>query len=338
MRSLNIKYRPQTFDEVIGQDAIITILKTQLDQDSVGHALLFAGKTGTGKTSIARLLAKAINKGEGEPIEIDAASNSGVDNVRAIIEDAQERAVDCTYKVFIIDEAQGLSNAAWQAFLKCIEEPPKYTIFIFCTTDPQKIPATIMNRVQSFTFKSIPYNLIAEKLCRVCKLEGFTDYQDGVVYISKAAQGCMREALTLLDKCADYSTSLTLENVAKVLGTVTLDNMFELLNCLLDGKQPELLRVLNSILESCDSISLFANQFLEFLINIQKYIVFNDVEVTYFSSQWAEVLKYAVEFQDASNYYNYLINKVFELKNYLKNDPDPETTVVVLFMQMLRGQ
>ncbi len=338
MRSLNIKYRPQTFDEVVGQDAVVTILKTQLDQDSIGHALLFAGKTGTGKTSIARLLAKAINKGEGEPIEIDAASNSGVDNVRAIIEDAQERAVDCIYKVFIIDEAQGLSNAAWQAFLKCIEEPPKYTIFIFCTTDPQKIPATIMNRVQSFTFKSISHDLIAEKLCKICKLEGFTDYQDGVMYISKAAQGCMREALTLLDKCADYSTSLTLENVARVLGTVTLDSMFELLNCLLDGKQPELLQILNDVLESCDNTGLFVNQFLEFLINIQKYIVFSDVEVTYFSSQWTEALKYVVEFQDASNYYNYLINKVFELKNYLKNDSDPETTITVLFMQMLRGQ
>ena len=338
MRSLSIKYRPQTFDEVVGQDTIITILKTQLDQDSIGHALLFAGKTGTGKTSVARLLAKAINKGEGEPIEIDAASNSGVDNVRAIIEDAQERAVDCTYKVFIVDEAQSLSNAAWQAFLKCIEEPPKYTIFIFCTTDPQKIPATIMNRVQSFNFKSISHNLIAEKLCKVCKLEGFTNYQEGVIYISKAAQGCMREALTLLDKCADYSTSLTLENITKVLGTTTLDNMFELLNCLLDGKQPELLQLLSNTLESCDNITLFVNQFLEFLINIQKYIIFKDVEVTYFSSHWEETLKYAVEFQDASNYYNYLINKIFGLKNYIKNDTDPETTIVVLFMQMLRGQ
>ena len=146
MRALSLKYRPQTFDEVVGHEVIIKILKTQIEQGSVGHALLFAGKTGTGKTTVSRLLASAINEGLGTPIEIDAASNNGVDNVRAIIEDAKERAIDCTYKVYIIDEAQGLSNAAWQAFLKCIEEPPKYSIFIFCTTDPQKIPATIVNR------------------------------------------------------------------------------------------------------------------------------------------------------------------------------------------------
>lgn len=338
MRSLSIKYRPQVFDDVVGQDAIIRILRAQLEQSSIGHALLFAGKTGTGKTTVARLLARAINDGSGEPIEIDAASNSGVDNVRAIIADAQERAVDCTYKVFIIDEAQGLSSAAWQAFLKCIEEPPVYTIFIFCTTDPQKIPATIMNRLQCFNFKSISNELISERLSLVCKLEGFTDYQDGVTYISKAAQGCMREALTLLDKCADYSTSLTLENVSKVLGTVTFDTMFNLLNSLLDGAQDTMLKWLDVVIEDSDNINVFANQFLEFLINIQKYIIFNDVGVTYFSTNQEEALKYVVSFQDAGNYYNYLISKVFELKNATKNDIDPQTTLIVLFMQMLRGQ
>lgn len=338
MRALSLKYRPQTFDEVVGHEVIIKILKTQIEQGSVGHALLFAGKTGTGKTTVSRLLASAINEGLGTPIEIDAASNNGVDNVRAIIEDAKERAIDCTYKVYIIDEAQGLSNAAWQAFLKCIEEPPKYSIFIFCTTDPQKIPATIVNRTQKFVFKSLPDNLIANRLAEICELEGFTNYRESIEYISKVAQGCMREAITLVDKCADYSTSLSIENVSKVLGLSTFSTLFDLLNSLIDNNQVSILNITEDILRESSDPKLFVDQFLEFLINIQKFIIFNDVGVTYFSPTQIESLNYVTGLENPSGYYNYLINKLFELKVCLKDDNDPDSTIKVLFMQMGRGQ
>ena len=146
--SLAVKYRPRTFADLCGQSSVVKILTRQIETGEFKNAVLFNGASGCGKTTIARIIANMINNGVGEPIEIDAASNSSVDNVRQIIHDAQERSIDSKYKIYIIDECHSLSNQAWQAFLKCIEEPPKYTIFIFCTTDPQKIPETIKNRVQ----------------------------------------------------------------------------------------------------------------------------------------------------------------------------------------------
>ena len=156
--SLAVKYRPQTFDEVIGQDIIVKILKRQLEINDFSHAYLFCGPSGDGKTTLARIFAKELNHGYGSPIEMDAASNNGVDNVRAIIEDSRQRAIDAEYKVIIIDECHAITNQGWQAFLKCIEEPSMYTVFIFCTTDPQKIPATIQNRVMRFNLSRIASN------------------------------------------------------------------------------------------------------------------------------------------------------------------------------------
>lgn len=338
MRSLAVKYRPKTFEEVVGHDTIIRILKNQLEQNRVGHAILFAGKTGSGKTSTARLLANYINKGIGTPIEIDAASNSSVDNVREIIKDAQERAIDGEYKVYIIDEVQSLSTTAWQAFLKCIEEPPKYTIFIFCTTDPQKVPTTIINRVQQFNFNNIPTSQIINRLSYVCENESFTNYQDGVNYLGKLANGCMREALTMLDKCADYSTEITVENIMKVLGTTSHAIMFGLVDSLIRNDIPTMFSILNDITNNGVGIKLFIDNFLEFLINIQKYIVFHDCNLTIFPSSREEDLQYIINFENPSNYFNYLINKIFELKNYIKNDSDIKSTMEVIFIQISRGQ
>ena len=155
MEALAVKYRPRIWDDITEQKSIVKILKRQIETKTFKNAYLFAGASGAGKTTASRIFANEINNHQGSPIEIDAASNNSVDNVRNIVKSAQERAIDCEYKIFIIDEAHALSNAAWQAFLKCIEEPPEYTIFIFCTTDPQKIPATILNRVQRYNFTKI---------------------------------------------------------------------------------------------------------------------------------------------------------------------------------------
>ena len=130
--SLAVKYRPKTFSEICGQSSIVKIITRQIEMNEFKNACLFAGASGCGKTTIARIVANMINNGQGEPIEIDAASNNGVENVRQIIHDAQERSIDSKYKIYIIDECHSLTNQAWQAFLKCIEEPPTYTIFIFC--------------------------------------------------------------------------------------------------------------------------------------------------------------------------------------------------------------
>lgn len=338
MRSLATKYRPKTFDEVVGHEAVVKILKNQINKEMLSNVLLLAGKTGSGKTTVARIVASTINKGIGSPIEIDAASNSGVDNVREIIKDAQERAIDGEYKVFIIDEAQSLSSTAWQAFLKCIEEPPKYTIFIFCTTDPQKIPNTILNRVQRFNFNGIPKQQIVNRLKYVCECEGFTNYEESIEYIGKLVNGCMREALTLLDKCADYSTDLSIENAMKVLGTPSHDMMFHLVDRLLDCDEAGVLETLENIDNSGIDLKLFTDTFLEFLLNVQKYIIFNNFDLTIFAPTRENDLKNIINIENPSNYFNYLINKIFELHSYIKDENDVKPTVEVIFMQILRGQ
>ena len=159
MTSLAVKYRPTCFSDLTEQKAVVSILTNQIETNTIKHGYLFCGGAGTGKTTSARIFANMINNGSGEPIELDAASNNSVDDIRALTEDAQTQSLDCEYKVFIIDECHSLSNQAWQAFLKTLEEPPAKSIFIFCTTDPQKIPNTILSRVQRYNFSRISHEM-----------------------------------------------------------------------------------------------------------------------------------------------------------------------------------
>lgn len=169
--SLAVKYRPHGWDSVVEQDSTKIILQQQLETGEVQHAYLFVGSAGCGKTTCARIFANEINHHEGAPIELDAASNSGVDDVRDIIKQAKLKSLDSEYKVFIVDECHALSNTAWQAFLKLLEEPPAKSIFIFCTTDPQKIPKTILSRVQRYDFKRISQQGIVDRLKYILEAE-----------------------------------------------------------------------------------------------------------------------------------------------------------------------
>ena len=164
MKTLAVKYRPQAWDDVVEQSSTKIILQQQLESGEVKNAYLFCGPAGCGKTTCARIFANEINNGEGNPIELDAASNNGVDDVRNIIQQAKTKSINSEYKIFIIDECHALSNSAWQAMLKIIEEPPAKSIFIFATTDPQKIPKTILSRVQRYDFQRISQDGIVKKL------------------------------------------------------------------------------------------------------------------------------------------------------------------------------
>lgn len=336
--SLAVKYRPKEFDEVCSQKAVIQILEKQLSQKEVKNCYLFCGPSGTGKTTLARIYANKLNGGIGQPIEIDAASNSGVENVRQIIKAAQERSLQGKYKVYIIDECHALSNAAWQAFLKCIEEPPRYTIFMFCTTDPQKIPQTILNRVCRFNITKIPTEELKNRLLYVCKQENFTNYEAACDYISKISNGGARDSLANLEKAAAYSTDLSLNNVLTALGNYSYNTFFELLNAFIDADQGTILRVISNYYEAGNDLKLFVDQFLAFTIDVTKYSIFKSFELIKIPENMKAELDNVINIQDATKYFTYVIDRVLDTKNMIKSDSQIRSSIEVMFLRIARGQ
>ena len=335
-QSLAVKYRPHTFSDLCGQTTTVKILNRQLDLKQFKNCYLFCGASGCGKTTVARIFANEINNHSGEPIEVDGASNNGVENIRQIIKSATERSLDSQYKIYIIDECHAISSQGWQAFLKCIEEPPAYTIFIFCTTDPQKIPATILNRVQRFNFNRIDSNIIKNRLMYICEQEKFNNYADACDYISRISNGQMRDAIATLEKCSGYSENLNIDNVLSVLGDYSYSMMIKLINAILDGNENSVLTILNDIYSSGGDMKLFISQFLNFVLNIQKYIICKTLDVTVFPISIKTELDNSINFDNAIQYYNYIADKLLELKNMLKNDSDPFTTINVFMLLICR--
>ena len=251
------KFRPAVFDDVKGQDHIITTLQNQIRANRIGHAYLFCGTRGTGKTTVAKIFAKAVNcehPVEGSPcgecamcrsiaagtsmnvIEIDAASNNGVDSIREIREEVTYRPTEGRYKVYIIDEVHMLSIGAFNALLKTLEEPPEYVIFILATTEIHKIPVTILSRCQHYDFKMISIETITGRMKELMDTEKVEVEDRALTYIAKAADGSMRDALSLLDQCIAFylGQRLTYDNVLEVLGAVDTDVFSRLLRKILE--------------------------------------------------------------------------------------------------------
>lgn len=297
---------------------------------------MFCGSSGCGKTTVARIFANEINNHLGSPIEIDAASNNGVDNVKSIVYHAGERAIDSEYKIYIIDECHSITAQGWQAFLKCIEEPPAYTIFIFCTTDPQKIPATILNRCMRFNFSKIASNLIYDRLCQICVLEGLVNFTDSCEVISKTSNGQLRDAIANLEKVLDYDPSLDINNTLLVLGRYSYVNLIDLFDKMIDGNDSEVLRLLDESTKDITDWKYFSDTLVNFCLDVFKYCSMGDIEITSIPRVYKDKLDRITKFDGAKNYYSYVLNKLLELKNMVKTDLYPYYSIQVIILQITR--
>lgn len=284
MENLASKYRPRNFSEVVAQEYVKEILLNQINSNTIKNAYLFTGGAGTGKTTTARIVAADINKGKGSPIEIDAASNNGVDNIRDIINDSKFKSLDSEYKVYIIDEVHMLSTGAFNALLKTLEEPPSGTVFILCTTDPQKIPSTILSRVQRFDFTRIENEKIVEQLQFIIECEneeaeiaGFWEYitfeDEALDYIAKLANGGMRDSITRLEKVLDYSEAVTLDNVINALGVPDFSMFYEMIEGIAFLEPAKCLKQINHFHMSGKDLKLTMRSFTDFLLEICKYYI-----------------------------------------------------------------
>ena len=336
MESLYTKYRPHRFEDVIGQESVIKILRQQVDTGNIFNCMIFAGISGTGKTTCARIFANEINKGQGHPIEIDAASNNGVENVRQIVANAAERALDSEYKVIIIDEAHMLSNQAWNAFLKCIEEPPHYTIFIFCTTDPHKIPNTIQNRCMKFTFTRVPAHLIKLRLDYICDQEKILKEDDVTDYLSRICDGEVRKAISYLETCASYDLHIYMTDVLSALGHSSYEDYFILINGIIDGDNKILVETIDRMYDKGVDLIRFIDLFTEFCLDILKYILTGNIHCTKIPNHLEDKVKFAIGFNDAIKYYNYIVDKLLSIKNMIRNSTAEKVVIEIMFNQMSR--
>ncbi len=295
------KFRPNNFGDVKGQDHIVTTLKNQLRANRIGHAYLFTGTRGTGKTTVAKIFARAVNcenPTEDGPcgqcavcraiaggssmnvFEIDAASNNGVDNIREIIDQVEYRPTEGKYKVYIIDEVHMLSTGAFNAMLKTLEEPPEYVIFILATTEVHKLPITVLSRCQRYDFRRISIDTIASRLSDLMEQEGVRVEDKAIRYIAKTADGSLRDALSLLDQCIAFhlGEELTYEMALDVLGAVDTEVFSRLLRGCLGGNVHETIALLDEVITQGRELTQFIVDFTWYLRNLMLVQTSDDLE------------------------------------------------------------
>lgn len=353
------KFRPNEFEDVKGQDAIVRTLKNQIEADRIGHAYLFCGTRGTGKTTVAKIFAKAVNcehPVDGSPcgecavckaiaagnsmnvIEIDAASNNGVDNIREIREEVAYRPTEGRYKVYIIDEVHMLSAGAFNALLKTLEEPPSYVIFILATTESHKIPVTIQSRCQRYDFHRISIDTIAGRLRELMEKEQIPVEEKALRYVAKAGDGSMRDALSLLDQCIAFylGQELTFDKVLEVLGTVDTEVFSKLLRKVLEQDVTSCIHILEDLLVNGKELGQFVNDFTWYLRNLLLVKTSEDAEeVLDVSSENLKALQEESQLIDTDTLMRY-IRVLSELSNNLRNATQKRVLVEVGLIKLCK--
>lgn len=355
------KFRPGNFEDVKGQDHIVRTLKNQIKAERIGHAYLFCGTRGTGKTSIAKILAKAVNCEhpiDGSPcnecemcqkmnhhttmniIEIDAASNNGVDNIREIIDEVQYSPTEGRYKVYIIDEVHMLSTGAFNALLKTLEEPPSYVIFILATTEVHKIPITILSRCQRYDFKRITIETISDRLMQLMDKEQVDVEERAIRYVAKAADGSMRDALSLLDQCIAFyfGETLTFDKVLDVLGAVDVEVFHNLLDVILTEDVPAAMKFVEDIVITGRELGQFVIDFTWYLRNLLLLKTSEDAEqMLDVSSEQIAVLKSHMEHLTVESLMRYI--RIFaELSNQLKYATQKRVLLELAIIKLCKPQ
>lgn len=353
------KFRPDTFEDVKGQEHIVTTLKNQIQAERIGHAFLFCGTRGTGKTTVAKILARAVNcehPVNGSPcnecaackairsgtsmnvIEIDAASNNGVDNIREIREEVAYRPTEGKYKVYIIDEVHMLSTGAFNALLKTLEEPPSYVIFILATTEAHKIPVTILSRCQRYDFRRISIDTIAGRLQELMDKEGVQAEEKALRYVAKAADGSMRDALSLLDQCIAFylGQELTYDKVLEVLGTVDTEVFSRLLRQVLAGNVTGCIYILEELLVNGKELTQFVADFTWYMRNLLLVQTSeNAEEVLDVSSENLQALKEESKMVNTDTLMRYI--RVFsELSNQLRYSTQKRVMVEIGLIKLCK--